>query len=125
VRNGANFDLLFPDFVAALADAGDSEIAVRVKLDAIMNSFLEPYLDHELRPPLSMTEAAIWDELNEEQKGAAGAIMGTVLDKSAQLIFLQGSAGTGKTFLVRHLLDILRSRGIRWIMCATPGIAAV
>jgi hypothetical protein len=125
VRNGASFDLLCPEFVEVLADAGDSEIDVSVKLEALMDSFIDPPLDHELVPPVSKAEAVIWDELNDEQKVAADAILGAVMDKSAQLMFLEGSAGTGKTFLVRHLLDTLRSRGTRCIVCATTGIAAV
>jgi ATP-dependent exoDNAse (exonuclease V) alpha subunit len=40
-------------------------------------------------------------------------------------MFLQGSAGTGKTFTVKTLIATLQSCGKKCLICGTTGIAAV
>jgi hypothetical protein len=59
VRNGADFDSLLQDYIGAMADDGDSEEAVQVKIDELMASFVDPYVDHGLVTRVSRIEGAI------------------------------------------------------------------
>jgi ATP-dependent exoDNAse (exonuclease V) beta subunit len=40
-------------------------------------------------------------------------------------MFLEGAAGTGKTFTFAALVAVLRGEGQRCLICGTTGIAAV
>ena len=47
-----------------------------------------------------------------------------VIDRKSQVFFIDGSGGTGKTFLYKALLAKVRSEGMIAIATATSGIAA-
>jgi len=47
-----------------------------------------------------------------------------VIDRKSQVFFIDGSGGTGKTFLYKALLAKVRSEGMIAIATATLGIAA-
>ena len=40
-------------------------------------------------------------------------------------IFLTGPGGSGKSFLIRHIIEDCKKRGIRYAVCATTGCAAL
>jgi thymidylate kinase len=50
--------------------------------------------------------------------------MSSIANKAGYLIFIDGSGGTGKTFLYRTLMASLRSRGQIVLATASSGIAA-
>jgi RecG-like helicase len=63
--------------------------------------------------------------LTPEQHSVASKIIKAVLHETHQLMFLQGSAGTGKTFIVKALINALQSYREKCLICGTTGIAAV
>jgi hypothetical protein len=48
-----------------------------------------------------------------------------VIEGTSQLMFLEGSVGTAKTFTIRALIAYLESIGKKCLICATTGIAVV
>ncbi|XP_075112513.1 uncharacterized protein LOC142182255 [Nicotiana tabacum] len=62
-------------------------------------------------------------KLNPEQEQAFKTILERVDSGRAGLFFVDGSGGTGKTFLYRALLANLRSRGMIALAMATSGVA--
>jgi hypothetical protein len=125
VRQGADFGGLFEVFHECLADVGDSQAEVLEKIDRLSTSFTFPYLEY-VRPrlPVGGLEDAL-NDLSEEQRWTAEAIVRSVIGDGSRLMFLQGAAGTGKTFRVRKIIDGLRRLGKVCVVCATTGIAAV
>jgi Cdc6-like AAA superfamily ATPase len=65
------------------------------------------------------------EDLNPEQQNIALQIINAVTENGPNLLFLQGAAGTGKTFTVRTIIHYLRSQGRKCLICGTTGIAAV
>ena len=64
-------------------------------------------------------------KLNSEQREIYEEILSAVINQSSpSLIFVDGQAGTGKTFLVNILCDKLRSIGLIVLPTATAGYAA-
>jgi RecG-like helicase len=64
-------------------------------------------------------------DLSGRQSDVASEIIRSVERNSPKLMFVQGSAGTGKTHMIQVILWQLHRRGIRFIMSSTTGIAAV
>jgi RecG-like helicase len=64
-------------------------------------------------------------DLSDEQGAIANEIIRSAERNSPKLMFLQGSAGTGKTHTVQEILLELHRRGFRCLVSATTGIAAV
>nr|XP_027071811.1 ATP-dependent DNA helicase PIF1-like [Coffea arabica] len=62
--------------------------------------------------------------LNKEQKAAFNLIIEAVFVKSKGCFFVDGSGGTGKTFLYRALLAEVRSKGYIALATASCGVAA-
>jgi chromosomal replication initiation ATPase DnaA len=65
------------------------------------------------------------DDLSPEQLVLARAIIDTVDHNSKQLIFFQGSAGTGKTHIVRVILSELQKKERLCLISVAIGIAFV
>jgi hypothetical protein len=63
--------------------------------------------------------------LTPEQYYVASKIIEAVLHETRQLMFLHGSAGTGKTFTVKALISALQSHYKMCLIYGTTGIAAV
>jgi Cdc6-like AAA superfamily ATPase len=63
--------------------------------------------------------------LTPEQHSVASKIIKAALHEMHQLMFLQGSAGTGKTFTVKALINALQSHRKKCLVCEITGIAAV
>ena len=61
---------------------------------------------------------------NTEQKQIYDDVLATIIAHDSLLIFVDGQAGTGKTFLVKTLCDKVRSLGLIVLPTATAGYAA-
>ncbi|KAG7980703.1 hypothetical protein I3843_05G196400 [Carya illinoinensis] len=62
--------------------------------------------------------------LNSEQKNAYDLILHTLVSNKAGAFFVDGPAGTGKTFLYRALLAEIRSKNMIALATASSGVAA-
>ena len=88
-----------------------------------MKIWLEPNAESndEADPSYSLNEV----DLNPNQKSIFDKIVNNVVNsESGHLMFLQGRAGTGKTFLTNCIISHLRSLGKKLLICGTTGIAA-
>jgi hypothetical protein len=124
---GASRERLLVMFRNHLADLGDSDADINGKIDVLIAAQREPWGSHATDDNVlaDMDEATAWGRLTVEQNAIAGEIVSAVLSDGPNLMFLQGSAGTGKTFTVSTIIEILRSRGKRCLICATTGVAAM
>jgi hypothetical protein len=75
--------------------------------------------------PLTSPPELALSLLTPMQHSVASQMIGAVMQKTDQLMFLQGSAGTGKTFTVKALIKALESTRKKCLICGTTGIAAV
>lgn len=64
-------------------------------------------------------------ELNPEQSLIYEQITRSVYNHSGQLFFVDGPGGTGKTFLINHIISTLSRNGKKVIPVASSGIAAL
>ncbi|PIA30596.1 hypothetical protein AQUCO_05500127v1 [Aquilegia coerulea] len=62
--------------------------------------------------------------LNVEQLHAYKEVTYSVLNNSGKIFFLNGPAGTGKTFVYNTITDSLRSQGHIVIMVSSSGVAS-
>lgn len=58
-------------------------------------------------------------KMTDEQKQAFGIM------RSGQNIFLTGNAGTGKSFLLKYFIDFAEEKGLKLLVTAPTGIAAI
>ena len=65
------------------------------------------------------------DCLNDAQRNAYAAITSSVFDNKGTIFFLNGGAGTGKTFLYNIVATKLRSLGHVVVVVASSGIASL
>jgi UDP-N-acetylmuramoylalanine-D-glutamate ligase len=121
--------MLFDDFKDAMRDEGDTDGSIRLKIEAFlgrlrstMHSFrIDGISASSSNEFLSLS----FDALAPEQVAIATEIISAVEQNTKKLMFLQGSAGTGKTHTVRMILSELERLGIRCLVSGTTGIAAV
>ncbi|XP_031103123.1 uncharacterized protein LOC116006774 [Ipomoea triloba] len=73
---------------------------------------------------VSESDLAGVQKLNACQRAAFDTIIENVFANKGGIYFVDGPAGTGKTFLYRCLLATVRSRGFLALATATSGIAA-
>ena len=64
-------------------------------------------------------------QLNEEQHAAYDAIINAIENNTPKMFFLNGPAGTGKTFLYNTICYHLRGNGMIVLCVASSGIAAL
>eukprot|EP00267_Zea_mays_P045661 XP_020397980.1 uncharacterized protein LOC109941432 [Zea mays] len=69
-------------------------------------------------------DVALHETLNEEQKSAYEKILSVVDTSNGGMFFVDGPGGTGKTYLYKALLAVLRSQGKIAVATATSGVAA-
>jgi hypothetical protein len=127
VQNGANQTSLERDFSDYLADDGDDIESVHHKINLLLNHddmMISDYQNDKQIADNFHAEPEL-TTLTAEQSNVAREIIEAVIEKTSQLMFLQGSAGTGKTFTVRAIINTLRSTRRKCLICATTGIAAV
>jgi hypothetical protein len=128
VRYGANRIPLEREFARRLADEKDTPDDVRRKIDQLLDrrSYITPGNEPDNRQrPNTFDPQPELAKLNRKQRSFTSDIIRAVQNHSPQLMFLQGSAGTGKTHTVRALISILRAMGKKCLIAATTGIAAV
>ncbi|KAF5187279.1 Atp-dependent dna helicase pif1 [Thalictrum thalictroides] len=89
----------------------------------------EPVVSHfvvdERSIPVPPEDLEAIEKLNNEQKHAFDMIMDAVHHKTSSVFFIDGPAGTGKTFLYRSLLAAIRHEGHIALATATSGIASI
>jgi hypothetical protein len=111
-----------------LADEGDTVDSVHRKIGLLLHPDAYPSCgtedDDNQIPPTSVPRSAL-SLLTSEQCSLASQILDTVRHKADQLMFLQGSAGTGKIFTLEALIKALESCRKKCLICSTTGIAAV
>jgi hypothetical protein len=115
VSNGTE---LRDEFWRYLFDDSDIDESVLEKLSQLMQG--ENSFDQSSGP----CNQTLLDMLTLKQKEVASSIIDCVVGNVDQLMFLQGSAGTGKTFTVQVIVGELRHRSMRCLISATTGIAA-
>jgi hypothetical protein len=105
-------------FWESFKDRNDTDETLKKKFD-----FLTKPSKHPVEPKREVNPL---DALKDEQKIVASKIVKRLLKhETNQIMFLQGAAGTGKTFTVQRLLAELFNLGLNCIITATTGIAAV
>jgi hypothetical protein len=127
VDYGASRESLETRFCDHLADDGDTPDSVRRKIDLLLHPFDMSSYDGLGDDQLSISSDSDshFSLLTFEQHSVASKIIKAVLHETHQLIFLQGSAGTGKTFTAKALINALQSHRKKGFICGTIGIAAV
>ncbi|AQK81351.1 hypothetical protein ZEAMMB73_Zm00001d036554 [Zea mays] len=85
-------------------------------------------IDREIYEELSIEatteDVALQETLNEEQKSAYEKILSVVDTSNGGVFFVDGPGGTGKTYLYKALLVVLRSQDKIAVATATSGVAA-
>jgi hypothetical protein len=114
----SNLEQFEAEFWDHFFDIGDSDADVRRKLAALRG--FRGGQSGVLEPDVGMSFAL----LKPEQMQIVSQIIDCVQDKDSQLPFLQGAAGTGKTFIVRAVIAELAKRGKKCLVTGTTGIAA-
>jgi hypothetical protein len=127
VYSGASRESLETRFCDHLADDGDIQDSVRRKIDLLLHPFDMSSYDGLGDDQLFISSDPDFhlSLLPPKQHSVASKIIKAVLDETYQLIFLQGSAGTGKTFTVKASINALQSHRKKCSICGTTGIAAV
>jgi hypothetical protein len=89
---GANREKLLIMFRNHLADVGDSEADVNVKIDNLIAAQHEPWGTHATEEdiPWDMDEAIVWGRLTVEQNDIAPAIISAVLNDGPNLMSFRG-----------------------------------
>jgi DNA polymerase III delta prime subunit len=126
VNYGASRETLESRFWSQLADEGDTIDCVHRKINALLHPERSRCWDRpeENEMPLTSPVDEPLSVLTSEQHCVAAQIIDSVIHQTNQLMFLQGSAGTGKTFTIKALIRKLQSLGKRCLICGTTGIAA-
>ena len=97
-----------------------------IKQSALSNVlFSDKPLSEEERRKLGNQSWKMQDNLNMEQCLAFATINAAFHRGNGGVFFLDGPAGTGKTFIYNLLLDEIRSRGKFAIAVASSGVAAI
>jgi ATP-dependent exoDNAse (exonuclease V) alpha subunit len=124
---GTSRESLETRFCDHLADDGDIPDSVRRKIDLLLRPFdissYDGFGDDQLF--ISADPDSHLSLLTPEQHSVASKIIKTVLHETHQFMFLQGSAGTGKTFTIEALVNALQSYRKKCLICGTTGMAAV
>jgi hypothetical protein len=110
-----------------LADNGDTPDSGRRTIDLLLHPFDMSSYDGlgDGQPSISSDPDSYLSLLIPEQHSVASQIIKAVLHETHQLMFLPGSAGTGKTFAVKALINVLHSHRKKSLICKRTGIAAV
>jgi hypothetical protein len=124
---GASRESLEIRFCDHLADDGYTSNSVRHKIDLLLHPFGVPSYDGLGDDQLSISSDpdSHLSLVTPEQHAVASKIIKAVLHETYQFMFLQGSAGTGKTFTVKTLINALQFQSKKYLICGTTGIAAV
>jgi hypothetical protein len=115
-------EILEIEFWGHFFDVDDTYDAVKSKLNALI---LRDWLFNDV-------DAMVNDKISEplscrtpEQRYITSQIIESVVAGTDRLLFLQGLAGTGQTFMVKTVIAALARQGRRCLITDTTGIAAV
>jgi hypothetical protein len=111
----SNAEALQCEFWRCFFDKGDTDESVREKFRRLSSG-------QRFYQACSMVELRF---LSSEQRVVATSILDSIRHGPKQLFFLQGAAGTGKTFTVKAIISEMRRLGKRCLVSATTGFAAV
>jgi hypothetical protein len=127
VYDGASRQSLETRSCDHLADDGDTPDSVRRKIDLVLHPFDMSSSDGLGDDQLSISSDpdSYLSLLTPEHHSVASKIIKAVLHETHQLMFLQGSAGAGKTFTAKALINALQSHCKKCLICGTTGISAV
>jgi hypothetical protein len=104
VYYGASRDLLESRFGKRLADDGDTVDSVHQKIDRLLRPDSYASCDYQEEDQMRPTSDpdSLASVLSSEQHILPSQIIDAVTYETHQLMFLQGSAATGKTFTARQ-----------------------
>ncbi|XP_013594329.1 PREDICTED: uncharacterized protein LOC106302348 [Brassica oleracea var. oleracea] len=108
----------------SLADYDDMPQPDKSILSEIDNPDLRQELIYDVRKEAE-THAQLFSALNQDQRNVYDAVLKSVKEHYGELIFVYGAGGTGKTYLYRTIIALLRSTSKIVIPVATAGIAAL
>jgi hypothetical protein len=110
-----------------LGNEGDTVDSLRRKIDLLLypDAFISCDLQDGDQMPLTSRAEPVLSLLTLEKHSIASHITDVVMQKTDQLMCLQGSIAPGKTFAVQALMKALESTGKKCLTCGTTGIAAV
>lgn len=125
---------LFKDQLSSDLNSSDSDILLKEmlnlynKMNLTIPKILEPFVENDYN---EMNNQNIGNEINDlsfsfndEQQYVIDAIITNINKSNGNLMFLQGQAGTGKTYLTQNLIKILQRMGKNVLITGTTGIAA-
>jgi ATP-dependent DNA helicase PIF1 len=97
-----------------------------IDVDSMSEYNIDDYRPDADEPMQNQVDDAHLETLNQDQRIAFDTITAAVRDRNSanRIFFLDGSGGTGKTFLYNTILTTLRAEGYRCMAMATSGIAA-
>ncbi|XP_042944515.1 uncharacterized protein LOC122278387 [Carya illinoinensis] len=81
-------------------------------------------IDDELAVEIPEEDIVASEALNSKQRHVYNSVLGKVFSNEAATFFVDGPAGTGKTFLYKALLAAVRSRKLVALATASSGVAA-
>jgi hypothetical protein len=127
VYSGASRESLGTRFCDRLTDDGDTPDSVCRKIDLLLHPFDMSSCDGLGDDQLSISSDSDshLSLLAPKQHSVASKIIKAVLHERYQLMFLQASAGTEKTFIVKALINALQSHGKKCLICGITDIATV
>jgi Cdc6-like AAA superfamily ATPase len=118
VHYGASRETLECQFRSQLADEGDTIDSVHRKIGALLHPESSACWDlqeeNEMPSPFGVDESL--SVLTSEQHAVASQIIEAGIYQTDQLMFLQGSAGTGKTLTINALIRRPQSSGRKCII---------
>jgi hypothetical protein len=127
VYSGARREVLETRFYNNLVDEGDAPDSVGHRINLLLHPDPLPSSDApddgQIPSPSLPKSAPLL--LKTEQHSVVSQIIQADLSEAHQLLFRQGSAGTGKTFAVKALIKTLQSHGEKCLICGTTAIAAL
>ncbi|KAL2937305.1 ATP-dependent DNA helicase pif1, partial [Bienertia sinuspersici] len=85
---------------------------------------LSEIIDEYFSVPIPIEDSECIAKLNFDQQCAYDKVMNVITTRTGGAFFIDGPGGTGKTYLYRALLAIVKGRGEIAIPTATSGIAA-
>ncbi|XP_041020377.1 ATP-dependent DNA helicase PIF1-like [Juglans microcarpa x Juglans regia] len=89
-----------------------------------VEDFINREIDDERTVTIPEKDLLASNSLNCEQKNAYNLILQTLLSNESGAFFIDGPAGTGKTFLYKALLATIRSKNIIALATVSLGVAA-
>ncbi|KAF5463233.1 hypothetical protein F2P56_019163 [Juglans regia] len=89
----------------------------------VENEFLSREIDDELAVPIPEEDILASTLLNSEQQNVYNSVLRKVLSNETATFFIDGSGGTGKTFIYKTLLATIRSKQLVVLATVSSGVA--